>query len=103
MFDKIKLGYPNIWIKNSDSSRIIDIITSTLPRDFYTIDFLSGLSLYTNDLWKTVLVENPSFQLTGQDQYIPTFDPQISLDYLLNSPDRPRNPTTFIINVVGKP
>ena len=103
MFDKIKLGYPNIWIKNSDSSRIIDIITSTLPRDFYTIDFLSGLSLYTNDLWKTVLVENPSFQLTGQDQYIPTFDPQISLDYLLNNPDRPKNPTTFIINVVGKP
>ena len=49
MFDKIKLGYPNIWIKNSDSSRIIDIITSTLPRDFYTIDFISGFSLYTNN------------------------------------------------------
>ena len=103
MFDKIKLGYPNIWIKDSESSRIIDIVVSTLHRDFYTIDFDSAFSLYQNGTWKSVLVKNPAFEITGGDEYVTTFDPQIAMDYLLNNPDRPKKPSTFLINVIGKP
>jgi hypothetical protein len=48
IFDKIKLNYPNIWIKDADPERIMDIITSTIDRDYYTIDFTSGFSLKGN-------------------------------------------------------
>ena len=103
MFDKIKLGYPNLWITTPDTSRLTDIVTSTISRDFYTLDFLSGFSKYVSGTWKSVLVPNPAFQITSNDKYTVTFDAQVMLDYLMNSPERPKTPSTLIVNVLGDP
>ena len=100
MLEKIKLGYPNIWIKNSDPLRMQDIILSSVSRDYYTIDFSSGFSKYTDGSWKSVLVENPAFEISGGDKYVVTFDTQISLQYLIT---QTTVPSTFIYNVIGKP
>jgi ATP-dependent 26S proteasome regulatory subunit len=100
IFDKIKLNYPNIWIKDTDPERIMDIITSTIDRDYYTIDFTSGFSQHINNSWKSVLVPNPVAEMTGGPEYIVTHDPSIAIDYLLNHIDSKR-PKTYFINVIG--
>lgn len=100
LLDKIKLGYPNIWIKTSDPLRTQDIVLSTSNRDFYTIDFSLGFSKYVNNTWKSVLVENPAFEVTGGDKYITTFDNQVALNYLLT---QTTSPSTYIFNIIGKP
>ena len=101
MYIKIKLGYPNIWIKSTDSSRLSDILTSTLPaREFYTIDPYFGFSKYDNSTWKQVLVTNPLYPEQSPDQYTVTFDPQISLSYLLALK---QSNVSFLVNVIGDP
>jgi ATP-dependent 26S proteasome regulatory subunit len=100
LLDKIKLGYPNIWIKNSDPFRIQDVVLSTVSRDFYTIDFSTGFSKYIDNSWKSILVENPAYELTGGEKYVVTFDNQIALNYLLNEV---KTPSTYIFNIIGKP
>ena len=99
LFDSIKLNYPNIWIKDSDSSRIVEVITSTIDRDYYVIDFLSGFSKYCEGEWKSVLVPNPLAEMTGGPELIVTYDPSISMTYLLENAPTFTKPATYFINV----
>lgn len=103
MFDAIKLNYPNIWIKDSDSARITEVIVSTIDRDYYTIDFISGLSKYVDGQWKSVLVPNPTAELTGGPDLVVTHDPGIAMQYLLDNAKTFTKPTTYFINVIGDP
>ena len=100
LLDKIKLGYPNIWIKTSDPLRTQDVVISATTRDFYTIDFSLGFSKYVDNSWKSVLVENPAFEIAGGDKYVTTFDNQVALNYLLT---KTTSPSTYIFNIIGKP
>jgi len=101
LFDSIKLNYPNIWIKDSDSSRIVDVITSTIDRDYYIIDFLSGFSKYCEGQWKSVLVPNPLAEMTGGPELVVTYDPSIAMSYLLENSTTFTKPATYFINVIG--
>ena len=101
MFSKIKLGYPNLWFKTPDPSRVLDIITSTVSRDIYTIDFANGFSKFVDGQWKPVLIENPAYPDNSPDKYITTFDPQVSLHYLTTA-DLP-SPTTYVVNISSSP
>lgn len=100
MFSKIKLGYPNLWLKTPDPSRVLDVITSTLSRNIYTIDFLKGFSQFVDGTWKPVLMDNPAYPDNSVEKYITTFDPQVSLHYLTTSTS---SPSTYIVNVPSSP
>ena len=103
MFDKIKLSYPNIWIKDTDFGRMIDIITSTIDREFYIVDFEKGFSKLVDGEWKSILVPNPSAEMTGGPSHIVTHELSIALPFLMD--EHKDNPTrkTFFINVIGDP
>jgi len=101
MFDKIKLGYPNLWVHSSDPSRVTDIITSTISRNFYTIDFLNGFSKFVDGKWKPILVENPTYPEMSSESHIVTFDPQIALHYLTTEKSLTRS--TYIVNIASSP
>lgn len=100
LFDKIKLHYPNVWIKDNDFYRMVDIITSTISKDYYLIDFELGFSKFVDNQWKSVLVPNPAAELGGPS-HITTSDPAIVFDYLLNNSDS--RPASLFINLIGDP
>lgn len=104
LLDEIQLGYPNIWIKDSDYSRTLDVVTSTTSaRDYYTIDFSSGFSQYVDGSWKPVLVPNPMVEEdSNAPSHITTFDFSLSFHYLMNNTDK-SSPATFIMEVIGDP
>lgn len=102
IFHKIKLNYPNIWIKDIDPERIMDIIVSTVDRDYYAMDLLSGFSQYVDGSWKSVLVPNPAIDLEGAPSHIVTNDQSVAIDYLLNHVESNR-PKTYFINIIGDP
>jgi len=101
MFDKIKLGCPNLWLQSSDFSRVTDIITSTISRNFYTMDFVNGFSKFVDGQWKQILVPNPAYPEMATDSHIITFDPQVALHYLTT--DKTITRSTYIINVPSSP
>ncbi len=101
MFDKIKLGYPNLWIQSSDPSRVTDIITSTISRNFYSIDFVNGFSKFVDGQWKPVLVPNPAFPDMSTESHTTTFDPQVALHYLMT--DKSITRSTYIVNIPSSP
>lgn len=101
MFDKIKLGYPNLWIQSSDPSRVTDIITSTISRNFYSIDFVNGFSKFVDGQWKPVLVPNPAFPDMSIQSHTTTFDPQVALHYLTT--DKSITRSTYIVNIPSSP
>lgn len=103
LFDKIKLNYPNIWIKDVDYSRMVDIITSTIDREYFTIDFNSGFSQLVDGNWKSVLVKNYMQEMTGGPDYITTNDPQIALIWLAENASKISKNITYFINVIGDP
>jgi SpoVK/Ycf46/Vps4 family AAA+-type ATPase len=59
LLSQIKLGYPAIWVKTTDTARSVSGITSFSDRSFYTIDPIKGYSKYTDGIWKSVLVSLP--------------------------------------------
>jgi len=103
VFDDIKLHYPNIWIQDVDSSRIIDIISATIDKEYYKIDFVKGFSKLCGNEWKQILVENPYFQTAGGDQYTVTFDLAIATDYLYKLHKKEPALRSFIVDVIGDP
>lgn len=103
LFDKIKLNYPNIWIKDNDFSRTLEIITSTVERTFYTIDFIKGYSTLVDNEWKSILVKNPAAEMTGGAPYITTHDLGLAIHDMMEQHKANPTPTTFFINVVGDP
>lgn len=59
LLSQIKLGYPAIWIKTTDTARSVSSIISFSDRSFYTIDPIKGYSKYVNGSWKPVLIPMP--------------------------------------------
>jgi ATP-dependent 26S proteasome regulatory subunit len=103
LLDEIQLGYPNVWVKDSDFSRTLDIITSTLDREYYMLDFANGFSHYSEGSWKPVLVSNPAVELSPDaPSHVVTHDPSLSFHYLMNDIDKTK-PATYFIEVVGDP
>jgi len=100
LFNEIKLGHPALWLKTIEFSRAIEALTKYNFRDFYTINYESGFSIFKDNIWKTILIDMP---VPDSDYTIPkaTFDPSVSLDYLLkNSSEKS---FTYIIPITGKP
>jgi ATP-dependent 26S proteasome regulatory subunit len=101
LFDKIKLNYPNLWIKDTDFSRTVDIVTSTIDREYFVIDFTLGFSQLIEGTWKGVLVPNPTVEITGGPPFITTHDPSVALAWLLDNYGKFEKNSTFFINVFG--
>lgn len=100
IFDDIKLRYPNIWIKDSDPSRIIDIITNTVPQQYFTINFRDGFCQLIDGEWKPILVPNPAAQDTGISHVV-TSDPGLALHYLSDLHQKDPQLRSFIVQVFG--
>ena len=64
-------------------------------------DFLSGFSKYCEGEWKSVLVPNPLAEMTGGPELMVTYDPSISMTYLLENAPTFTKPATYFINVIG--
>lgn len=103
MFDKIKLNYPNIWIKNNNFARIVDLLTSTIEKEYYLIDFINGFSKLESGQWKPVLVKNPAALSLEDPKFITTHDLGVSLHFLLDSHKSDLKTKTFFVNVIGDP
>lgn len=100
LYNEIKLGYPALWIKSTEFARVTEHVVTYDFRDFYTIDFESGFSQYKDGSWKPVLVTMVD-PMTNEQTEKTTFDPSVSLDYLMNlKTDRQ---VTFILPILGKP
>jgi len=100
LFNELKLGYPSLWLKTTEPSRAIENIISYDFRDFYNIGFELGLSQYLDGSWKTILVESIDPE-TGMVVNKSTFDPSVSLDFVIKS--KSLKPITLIIPILGKP
>jgi len=100
--DKIKLGYPAIWVKDPDPFRVLDIITSTVDRTFYIIDQHNGFSKYVDSEWKPVLVPNPSEESVAEEPFVTTYDRSVAIDYIKNEHDSLSKVTffTFVVSHV---
>lgn len=97
------MNYPNIWIKDTDFSRMVEIITTTIERDFYIIDFAKGFSKFDNNEWKPILVPNPSAEMTGGPSHITTHELSLAIQFLLDEHKLNPSAKTFFINVIGDP
>lgn len=100
IFDDIKLHYPNIWIKDDDPSRITDIISSVIPKEYYTFDMALGFSQLVDGEWKPVLVKNPAHEVTGIS-HITTFDFSVAVTYLDDLHKTSPALRSIVIPVVG--
>lgn len=103
MFNKIRLNYPSVWIKDPDYDRIVELIVSTVDRSFYQIDFVDGLVNFVDGEWKPVLVKNPAHEIMGGPEYITTHDLQIALDHITNNCKNSSKPISFFINSPADP
>jgi ATP-dependent 26S proteasome regulatory subunit len=103
LFDKVKLNYPNIWIKDSDFSRMVEMITSTVDREFFSINFVSGFSHLQDGNWKSVLVPNPMLEVVGGPEFITTYDSAISMSWLMDNAKNFDKKMTFFVEVFGDP
>lgn len=103
LFDKIKLNYPNIWIKDVDYSRIVEVVTNTIEREYFTIDFSSGYSQLIDGEWKPILVKNPAAEMTGGPDYIVTHELSIALNHLMEHYPTLDKPSSFFVNIFGDP
>lgn len=102
IFDDIKLHYPNIWIQDNDPDRIIDIITTTISKEYFTIDYANGFSRFVDGTWKPVVVANPAFEATGIS-HVTTHDPSVAFHYLHEQHRVDPKPRAFIYFVNGSP
>lgn len=102
IFDDIKLHYPSIWVQDDDPMRIVDIITTTIPKDYFMMNFDRGFSQLIDGEWKPILVENPAFEESGI-KYITTHDFSVAMDYLHSQHETDPKPRAFINLVVSDP
>lgn len=78
--DKIRLGYPVVWVRNEDTARILDLITSTVDRIYYSFQD-EGFSQYVDGDWKPVLIPNPVEDDVDNPLTV-TYDMSIAMAYL---------------------
>ena len=57
LFNEIKLGYPSLWLKTTESMRAVQSLTTYDFRTFFTMDFELGFSQYIQGTWRTVLID----------------------------------------------
>lgn len=103
LFDKVRLNYPNIWIKDGDFSRTVEMITSTIDREFFSINFANGFSNFQDGTWKSVLVPNPMHEVIGGPEFITTHDPAVSMTWLIENASTFDKKITFFVEVFGDP
>jgi len=95
IFDKINLGFPNIWVTTPDPIRAIDIITSSADRTFFTIKS-QGFSQFVDGQWKPVLVPNPAIEEDEDaESFIITTHITLALKYLNDNKDIPKPTLIF--------
>lgn len=93
--DKIRLGHPAIWVQNEDTARIIDLITSTVDRTYYSFRD-EGFSQYVDGDWKPILIPNP-VEEDVDNPYVVTYDMSVAIEYL-NQTHEDKSKVTFFDN-----
>ena len=101
MFSQIKLGYPALWLKTTESSRAVDAMVNYDAREYFTIDPNIGFCRYSQGTWKTIAVS--MLDENNNPQFVKTYDFSVALDYLNNPENSYEKPKTFIINIIGNP
>jgi ATP-dependent 26S proteasome regulatory subunit len=84
LFNKIRLGAPNIWVKTQDPFKVFDQITSVQKeRNYFTLDFTKGFSKYSDGKFKPFLIPNPAHaENPDLPQYVAPHDPILCIQYL---------------------
>jgi len=101
MLNEIKIGYPALWIKTTEYSRVISNIVSFDFRDYYMIDPQQGLSKYVDSDWKPVLVEFTDE--SGTVAHVHTYDLSIAVNHIKNNTVSGGKAPTFLLPIHGKP
>ena len=101
MFTQIRLGYPALWLKTTESSRAIASLVNYDSRDYFTIDSVNGFCRYTENTWKPIAVQ--MLDENGNSQFVKTYDFSLALEHLDKNSNDYKKPKTFIFNVVGNP
>lgn len=101
IYNQVKTGYPALWIKTSEYSRVLSSLTSFDFRNYFTIDTSNGFSQFIDGTWKPVAVE---FKDENNNvEYVKTFDLSVALTHIQSNRSTFDKPITFIINIIGKP
>jgi len=84
LFNKIRLGVPNIWVKTQDPFKVFDQITSfQKDRNYFTIDFTKGFSKYIDQSFKPFMITNPAHaENENLPQYVAPHDPIVCIQHL---------------------
>jgi len=104
MLQQIQLGYPNVWIQDSDSERVKDILITLSKRRFFCIDYDKGFSEYIDGEWKTFLVEDYTIEDEEQRENAPkikAYNYSIAIDTLKKLKDDDPRPITYIYELMG--
>jgi SpoVK/Ycf46/Vps4 family AAA+-type ATPase len=103
LYNDIKLNYPAIWIQDNDSKRIVEMLVNTIEKEYYCIDYSKAFSQYVDNEWKTILVKNPAFDITGEDPFIPTYNSSIAFKYLEDLQKSDPKLRSMIIEIAANP
>lgn len=103
LYNDIKLNHPAIWIQDNDSARIVDILVNTIQKEYYRIDYANAFCEFVDNEWKTILVKNPAFEITGEDPYVPTWNQQVVFKYIEDLQKNNPKLRSLILELVGNP
>jgi ATP-dependent 26S proteasome regulatory subunit len=100
IYDQIKMGYPALWIKTTEHSRVMDYLLKFDFRSYLTINEEKGFCQYLDGQWKTILVrkENEDHSV----EFGKVFDFSLAKHHIdINHLDYSN--ATFLIPILGKP
>jgi SpoVK/Ycf46/Vps4 family AAA+-type ATPase len=99
MLSQVKIGYPALWMKTTEYSRLINNLVSFDFRNYFTINSEQGFCQYVDSMWKPVAVEFRDEE--NNVCYVKTYDFSLAVSHIKkNVYDKP---VTFIVPVYGKP
>lgn len=101
MYNHIKLGYPALWVKTQEYSRVIDYICNFDFKTYFKIDSEKGFCQYIDGKWKTILVQMRAED--GSMHYEKTYDFSVANDYISKNRDSMDKQVTFFVSIFGDP
>jgi AAA+ superfamily predicted ATPase len=100
MFQKIKLGYPALWVKTVENDRIVDSIVRYDFRHFFFMDPEKGLVQYVDSSWKQILIV--LHDDNGASSCKPCYDLVTAFKYVEDYSKDSSVQSSFIFPIIGK-
>ena len=82
LIQHIRIGSPLIWVNTFEPDRITDLVTRYSNRSVYRMDPFNGLVVWSDNVWKSVLVEIGSVE-AGDFQETQCFSLEMAVEHIM--------------------